>query len=316
MSKNPIKQNSPIFPPSAKGASELPPQLRNYQDHVLRLKSSPYLDYPAHVHIETMSVCNASCQFCPYSQLARKGTRMSDALIGKIIGDLTDIPRTLPLQVSPFKVNEPFLDSRIFDIIADINLRLPQATLTLTTNGSVLDEQIVQRLALVKNLGYLWISFNEHRAERYQEVMGLPFARTFESLELLHRARAEGRLPCRIILSRVGDGTQLDGEFSAWVRSTFPLFETSIFPRGGWLGQAGMTQEPVPPVGCSRWFELSITSTGQVAHCCMDGTAEYPIGDVTNQHALEIYNAPNYRRLREICLTRQEIAPCRNCGFM
>jgi len=42
--------------------------------------------------VETIALCNAACSFCPYATLERKGTRMSDALVEKIIDDLTGIP--------------------------------------------------------------------------------------------------------------------------------------------------------------------------------------------------------------------------------
>ena len=80
--------------------------------------------------------------------------------------------------------------------------------------------------------------------------------------------------------------------------------------RGDWLGQVETPIEHVADVKCIRWFELSITATGQVAHCCMDGQAEWPIGDVTEQHVLEIYNAPDYRRPRQAITSRREAEPC------
>ena len=75
------------------------------------------MKYPAHVHMETMALCNASCSFCPYPSLERKGATMPTALIEKIIDDLTSIPRSVPFQLSPFKVNEPFLDRRLFYVL-------------------------------------------------------------------------------------------------------------------------------------------------------------------------------------------------------
>jgi len=123
---------------------------------------------------------------------------MPYALISKIIEDLRDIPHTLPFQLSPFKVNEPFLDTRLYSILTQINERLPNASLTLTTNAT--------------------------------------------------------------------------------------------------------------PI-------TSITATGIVAHCCMDGAAKYPIGDVSRQHVLELYNAPAYRRLREHTARRQDAEPCNRCSF-
>ena len=47
-----------------------------------------------------------------------------------------------------------------------------------------------------------------------------------------------------------------------------------------WLGQVDVASQMVPDIGFATWFGLSITSTGSVAYCCMDGDGEYPIGDV------------------------------------
>ena len=100
--------------------------LAAYQSQIEAARKSPYLDFPAHVHLETNALCNAACTFCPYPTLERKGAKMPDALIAKIIEDLRDIPQTLPFQLSPFKVNEPFLDTRLFSILAQINRALAQ----------------------------------------------------------------------------------------------------------------------------------------------------------------------------------------------
>lgn len=290
-------------------------QLNAYQARVERLRRSHHMDYPAHVHMETMAVCNASCNFCPYPSLERKGTVMPLDLIEKIIDDLTAIPRTVPFQLSPFKVNEPFLDKRLFYVLDLCNAKLPHATLTLTTNASPLTEKKVEQLAGVKNLGYLWVSLNDHRPAEYEAVMGLPYARTMDRLEMLARKKAEGKFPIRVVLSRVGDGSAADGEFCHWVRQRFPQFESSVFQRGAWLGQVDTPVAAVPDVGCTRWFDVSITATGIVAHCCMDGQARWPVGDVNKQHVLEIYNAPHYRRLRESTLRRGAVSPCDRCTF-
>ena len=296
--------------------AKVPAHLQSYQMRVEAYRQTPYLDYPAHVHFETLAKCNAACVFCPYPTMERKGTMMPDALIAKVIGDLQDIPSTLSFQLSVFKVSEPFLDVRLFDIIGDINAKLPNATITLTSNASPITEDKLAQLAKIKKCGYLWISFNDHREKEYEATMKLPYKRTIERLNLIHQKRSSGELNIRIVLSRIGDSTSVDQEFVQWVRINYPLFETSIFPRGNWLGQTGAPDLVVPNVGCSRWFDLSITATGTVAHCCMDGKAEYPIGDVNTQHCLDIYNAPHYRQLRESTFTRADAIPCNRCSFL
>ena len=77
-------------------------------DRARAAAAQSHLDYPQEVHIETLAICNAACTFCPYPTMDRQGDRMSDELIDKIIDDLTHIPRQLPFNIAPFKVNTHF----------------------------------------------------------------------------------------------------------------------------------------------------------------------------------------------------------------
>lgn len=286
-----------------------------YQSRVQELRKSRYLKYPKHVHIETMALCNAACTFCPYPHLERQKTVMPDELISKILDDLTEIPPEVTFHISPFKVNEPFLDWRLFDVMRQINAKLPNAAITLTSNATPLTDEKLDRLQTIANIGYLWISFNDHRPGEYEKTMSLPYERTMERLKAIHARIENGEIVFPVHLSRVGDETSVDNEFCQWVKKTFPRFQSKVFQRGGWIGQVDTTIGRVPNVGCSRWFELSITATGIVAHCCMDGQAKWPIGDVTNQSVLEVYNHPAYRTLRERITSRLTVAPCNRCTF-
>lgn len=290
-------------------------EIQAYQRSIDQMRQSSAMDFPAHVHLETMAQCNAACNFCPYPGLERKGTVMEDALITKVVNDLSDIPRLHSFQLSPFKVNEPFLDKRLFDLLDLFTSRLPNAKVTLTSNASPITQKKLQQLAKFKNLGYLWISFNDHRQADYESTMKLPYQRTVERLAMIHKAKAEGWLPFQVVLSRVGDGTAVDLEYCHWVQKSFPLFSVSVFPRGEWLGQIITARKPPPEIGCIRWFDVSITATGVVAHCCMDGEAAYPIGNVRFEHVLDVYNKPAFRQLRQSTILRQEVDPCQSCSF-
>jgi len=287
-----------------------------YTEKLERMRASPYLDYPAHIHIETMAVCNAACDFCPYPVLERKGARMPDDLIEKILHDLAEIPKTLPFQISPFKVNEPFVDVRLFDILRSINRRLPNASIALTSNASPMTDGVLDQLLKVRNVAYLAVSFNDHREREYEATMQIPYARTLARLEALHDHAAAGRIAFPVVLTRVGDGSGADHDFVVWVEERFPAFRASVSPRGDWLGQVDTPVSSVPNIGCQRWFEISITATGVVAHCCMDGMAKFPIGDVREKSVLEIYNDPAYRMLREATATRLDVSPCKGCTFV
>lgn len=288
------------------------------QQRVRELGNSSYLNYPLLVQLETLALCQAACTICPYPQLERKGTRMDDGLIDKVLSDLKDIPAEHRFFFAPFKVNEPFLDTRLLPLLRRLEHELPQAKIQLISNAGPLNEKLLNQLAKLQNIHSLSLSVHEYRPEAYQQLMGIPFERTLSRLRLIHRFKEQGRLNFTVSLTRVADKSAADQAFVSWVLQHFPLFSTGYFPRGEWLRQvpelAPLLQ--VSDISCVRWFELSIMANGKVAFCCMDGQGEWPLGDVRTQHLLEIYNQPAYRRLRAQAPGRHSLEPCRQCTYL
>jgi len=285
-----------------------------YQKNLIALKQSRYMDYPLFVSLETQTVCNARCSFCPYPSLERLGNKMPDELIDKVISDLEAIPEDVQFRFAPFKVSDPFTDARIFEVVEKINRKLPNAMIDLYSNGASLTPARLESLRHIRNFQYLKISLNEHRKEFYERLMGLKFEHTLARLTHLHERLVKGELPFSVVVSKVCDYKH-DEEFRGWVGERFPGFVVHTHRRSDWIGQVDVAGQAVPDIGCAMWFSLSITSTGIVAYCCMDGTGAYPIGDVSEQNALDIYNAPAFREVREKHMTRIGGSPCGQCTF-
>jgi len=277
---------------------------------------SASLDYPTAVQIETWTQCNAACNFCPYPTLDRKGNKMSDELLEKILNDLEDIPKTHPFFLSPFKVNEPFLDKRLLPLLEDINQRLPNALIRLFSNGTPITEKKIDRLAKLRNIEHLWISLNDYREKEYEEVMQIPLEKTLKRLDLLHQKKLNG-FPHTVIISRVVDETFADGLFYEFVNDRYPSFVVRLLKREAWIDfhDHDAIRQEIPATTCGRWYEINIMSTGVVALCCMDGEGKYPIGDVSKDHVLDVFNSPGYRRMRAGAFNRQAYDPCNRCTY-
>lgn len=274
-----------------------------------------YLDWPYEISIETFAKCNAACTFCPYTTLERIGEKMPDELIDAIIEELKDHPH--PFLISPFKVNEPFLDKRLIPICRKINAELPNAILRLFSNGSALTEKHIDEVATLKRVTHLWISLNEYEAEAYKATMGLDFDRTAKNLDLLHTKKAAGLFPWPVVVSRVRQAfipNDADNAFAAYVQERWPLFNVHLIKRDSWLGFTEPNDPEVPDAPCSRWFELSVMATGKVSLCCMDGEGAYQIGDIKNG-VFATYNAPHWRERRLKMLSRKGISPCSTCNY-
>lgn len=279
---------------------------------VAQLRQQGNIDYPVSVIIETLAKCNARCVFCPYTEIARQGEMMPDALLDKLIDEMAAFPPDIPLRVVPYGVNEPFLDNRLYDFIARVNERVPHAGVTIATNGSTLTDRNIDRLCRLR-IDSLNVSLNDYRPDEYQRLMGLPFDRTLRNLQALHRRSLRGELPFPVTLSRAGDNTAHDFYFAEWVRRHFPAFVPGIAAMADWLGQVDIPVGTVPSVGCAHWFEMVIRANGDVAFCCADGKTEHPVGNITGNTLLDVYNRPFLREMRRDARDRTAIHPCDHC---
>lgn len=313
--ERPLSPLKALFPQHAARIDQLTPGDLAYHNNVLQMRRSPLLDYPMHVKLETYAQCNAHCDFCVYSDMERQGQMMPMEQIDKVLEDLQAIPRSMVFQLSPFCVNEPFLDKRIFSILEKIETRLPNAQITLTSNGSPLTDDNLRKLAK-HNINYLWLSVIDYRKDVYEARMGLDFERTLERLDRIHQAKAEGWFDTRIVVSRLIDHTEHDQKFKEFIELRYPLFEVCLWPFTNWMGRTpNAPTSSVADIPCSHWFEFQINASGNVPHCCVDGHEDYSWGNVKDQSVLEIYNLPAYRKLRESTFSRQDVEPCNRCNL-
>jgi len=264
------------------------------------------MDQPAEVSLETLARCNAACGFCPYPTLERIGTEMPDSTIDRLIEEMSDW--RVPFNFTPFKVNEPLLDRRLFDILSKMNDRVPMAAIRVFTNGAPLTMRKAEELNSIDNLE-LWVSVHEPDPATYRSVLGIDQAHVVRNLDALHET--DFRHPVHVL--RVGN--QGADEFRAWASSRWPAFRPVVVWQSSWLGHTNPDVQEVPDTPCSRWFELSIMANGIVSLCCMDGKGEYPIGDLNKQTMLEVYNSPAWRDRRERMISRKEVHPCSTCSY-
>ena len=290
--------------------------LAKYQSVLASLAKGPYLSYPLEVRLETHTICNARCRFCAYPSLQRRGGVMSDDLLSKILSDLRKIPAALPMRLKPFWLDEFFLDPRAADILRAIKTTLPQAKIAINTNGARLGPQEMELLAEVPNLVHFSLSLNDHRRSQYESAMSLDYDNTLKQLDFAHNWVRHNRFPTAVILSRVGDGSQADLEFSQWVAHRYPSFTAVVRPAGNWLGDRASAPPATPAVGCWEWFSLTVASTGQAGWCCLDAEMRYSPGNVAQMPVLDLYNQPRLRKLRQETVQRSALTPCSRCGYL
>ncbi len=288
---------------------------RTYQAGFLNLRQN-YLRTPHTISFETYAKCDAACDFCPYVSIERQGTKMSDELIAKIVSDIGDLDKSIPLFVTIARINEPFLDKRIFEVAKAIARVGPQIRFIYFSNGSPLVDTVMDRFEALPSTFCLSLSMNDHRKERYEEIMQIPYDRALRRFDDIHRRKAGGRLPFWTRVSKVADNNSDDTDFIAFCKERWPLFDVSVYRRATWSGSVSTVPSVVPEVGCYQWFTVGFYADGTDPFCVMDAEGKYRHGDIRKQHLLEIYNHPARVRLREQITNRKDVDYCRECPLM
>jgi len=156
---------------------------RWWMDAAKRVVCRPVPSFPRMVQIQTHSGCNAACVFCPHSDASKKISqgRTSDALFTKIVDEIAFHNSTL--RISPYLMNEPFLDHSIVDKARQLKQRIPNARVVLTTNGSLLTQRVVDDLVDNNPLRALYISIQGIEKEACEASMrgNLNFEKTMEN---------------------------------------------------------------------------------------------------------------------------------------
>ncbi len=277
------------------------------------LRDHRYLMQPYEISVETLALCNAACTFCPYPSLDRKGVKLSDDMLESILIQVSEWVH--PFYFSPFKVNEPLLDTRLISYLHRINHTSPHAMLRIFTNGSPLSDQVIDRLAELKHVAHLWVSLNSVDVDEHYALMKLDFLKIANRLDMLHAKVNNGKFKHVVILSRVVQSNEADAIFVKYCRMRWPRFGIQLIKKDGWLGYTEPQMNKVPQSPCARWWELSIMATGVASLCCMDGTGEYSVGNIHNQSLLDIYNQPKLLEMRKGLIERGKVSPCNRCTY-
>lgn len=272
---------------------------------------------PREVSIETLALCNAACTFCPYPTLTRHGAKLDDSTLLHLIEQMRHWVE--PFIISPFKVNEPFLDKRLLTFCRWVAEDLPRARLRIFSNGSRFTQENTKELLELDNVEHIWVSLNETNEIRYKQLMQLNFNHVADKVDILHKEWSKKRNR-RVLLSRVSEvdaklDYQRQQEFETYCNQRWPGFFTFHIKRDGWIGYTDPSTNTIPNTPCARWWELSICATGDAALCCMDGTAEYKIGNVHDSSLLDIYNKQSMLEKRMGKADRQDVEPCKRCTY-
>lgn len=289
-------------------------------DPALDLDRRFYLRYAS---LESHTVCNQSCYFCPVSIAPRDAYFMPTELYERIVGQLAEFRDTLE-AVFMINYNEPTLDKRFVEQVRLIKAAgLPPAVLS---NGAGLTPAKVDALLEAGGLRYLSINLSTLDRERYTRTRGV------DQLELVLRhvdyvCDKPVAPTMEIVVLGTGDAAH-KADFEAIVGryggSRFVPKYYEVMDRAGYI-QIGHKPSVVQQrlrgcenVGSRPIQHLHITPHGKCVLCCEDYDETHEIGDLATTSMRDVLEGDAIARYRRWSYGVEEAPPdfmCRKCVF-
>ena len=274
------------------GKSSLVPLFSVVKEMALSIYFSVFDEFHD-VEIETTSICNRRCVYCPNAFVDREQAYMEQTLFKKIIAELSAMKFSGNLNLHHF--GEPLVDKRLPVLVAAARRALPSATIQIFTNGDLLTIDTFREL--VKN-GVNHFFITSHCVEKDGKYV----TETAPALEKFFSSVTVSEIKM-ISYSRIEPGSILANRPVAG-KGACTALPLNKFRHIVWCSYA------------TRLFEIDYS--GKVLLCCQQqGAATGPVlGDLSKESIHDIWNRPNYKLLRkELRHGKRELPICRQCGW-
>lgn len=322
-------------------AGEIPSRINRYaylaRSYTKFFLTGKALAFPLTIQIQTTSLCNGHCIFCPYHEVSKRleqGT-MARELFEKIIDELlsTKYPATLVFELH----NEPLLDERIFDFIRYVKNRNAKIGCYLVTNGQLLDRFSLQEIRQ-SAIDRLIISLNAYSREMYQKLScGLDYDRIINNIYVLVSDDSlKQKLTLSFILIREA-AKEIPQALQFWKNMGVKTRTIELANRAGTLANYDsmrlktnnikftlpekigryLIARTINIIGCyDLFYHMNILFNGDVILCCDDWNRATIVGNIRDKSIKEVWNSPPMNEARRLILKKKydQISSCRNCS--
>lgn len=269
-----------------------PSEVERFNDYYIqKFKNKPYPIF-SNIEFNLHGSCNRRCAFCPrvdeglWPNLEEE---LSIDLFDKIISELKTINYSGRISFSGF--SEPFLHSKLIELIKKITFNLPDAKSEIITNGDYLKEDNLKEL-FEEGLQYIYVSLYTNK-------------RTFDYLNSLkNNLKKEYQTKFNIRPRNLGKKNK---------------FGLNLNNRAGAVDYTrfGMKQEKILPLkrSCNYpMFTIFVDYNGDCLICPDDWDKRKIVGNVKKENILNIWLGEIFHKVRKRLLNSdRNDSPCDKC---
>ena len=268
------------------------------------------------LHLEMTAQCCANCVFCGYRYIKRKKGEMSRELISKILDESAGWEKPMN-EIVPAHYGEFFLRKDWFEILKEIEEKLPNTSIAIPTNGYPLETDDAVKLAQISTLKYLSFSVYGFFDETYERLIGLP-AENMEKIRRFIKVLKPLRNDLRIAVGTTNTPPFMtDYENHLFNEKWQDLAQTHSIMANKQINPELQKTFPYP-ISCFTIFgSMAILWDGKAVACCFDPNGELEVGDACKEKVLDIWNGEKMKELqrKHVEGLRDEIELCKSCTF-
>jgi MoaA/NifB/PqqE/SkfB family radical SAM enzyme len=268
-------------------------------------------EFPSQIIVDVTEICNLSCIHCPHPQFKQSqyydGRLLNPELNAKMVDEVQQYGQNITQYIRYTSEGEPLTNPHIYEMM-EYATRNSGVTVTLTTNGTLMNEKRIERL-LATGIDVIDISIDAFTPETYStiRVNGNLRITTANVLNLLRMAMRSSS-SIKVVVS--------------YVEQPLNLHETKDFERF-WkdkgvdyvvirrLHSASGANEVIARIKREEnakevrrpclypWERIILNPRGYLAFCPADWTHGSSIIDYRTTSIYETWQGEFYRKLRE-----------------
>lgn len=272
--------------------------------------------FPAHVDIETSSLCQLKCPMC-YTTTDYYRERVTKRLMDfSLFTRVIDECRQYNLYSVRFSWRgEPLLHPRILDMLKyakDAGIQ----EVSFLSNGEHLSPEIIDGL-ITHKLDWITVSF-DGLYDTYEEYRKpLKFEETVAKLKLLQRRKKELGIPKPVLkVQTVWDAIADDPD--AYFRFMSDIADEIAFnpvKDKHYYKEFDITHYK-PDYVCPRiWQRMYVSSSGNIGCCLSDVYEDYTLGNIQDMTLYDAWHSPKFENMRQRHRASQrfDFSICRRC---
>jgi len=261
------------------------------------------------VCIETTSLCNTKCSFCPHSEMKREKMIMTDKVFKKAVREI----KCMHIRnIGLYYFGEPLTDPQLAERINFIKKDYP-CYIQVITNGLALDDSWTEKV-LQTDLDELLISLDATDKESYEKVRKGSYDKVVSNVTDF--ARKKGGKPKLIVRTMVtGDNKKQVKKFNKKWKNIVNEVQYGRIHNFSNKWSESHDKHLINTPCLFLWTQLIILSNGDVIPCCIDYEGKLRLGNIMNRSLKKIWNGDAVKYLRRQHLEGNYPPKCKTCDM-